>query len=150
VGIPTYYFRNMLLQYDRQLVAARRLARLRSGMNAEPVYRAGSLSVDETPGEGETLSAETRRRIMIEHVARELLDNLMFTGSDNPVVEEVREELDRTMGGRYSFWYPPGEVDVRIALDTPDGPRELTSEEHRQVLTALWDITLAKVDATML
>ena len=49
-----------------------------------------------------------------------------------------------------SFWYPPGEVDVRIVRESPEGPRELSDEERREVLTELWDITLAKVDATML
>ena len=82
--------------------------------------------------------------------ARELLDNLLFTGSDNPVVREVRQELNRTLHGEYSFRYPPGEVDVRIFREEPEGSRELTSEERKNILAALWEITLSKVDATML
>lgn len=151
MGIPSFYFRNMLLQYDRQLVAARRLARIRPQMEPDPVPagaepRAGLAQ----PGEDGETTAEARRRVMVEHVARELLENLLFTGSDNPIVEEVRQELDRQLDGRYTFWYPPGEVDVRIVREGPDGRHELTSEERKEVLTALWDITLAKVDATML
>lgn len=99
--------------------------------------------------DGET-PAEARRRALVEHVARELLENLLFTGSENPVVQEVRRELDHRLNGRFSFWYPPGEVDVRIVRESPEGPRELSDEERREVLTELWDITLAKVDATML
>jgi hypothetical protein len=87
---------------------------------------------------------------MVEHVARELMDNLLFTGSANPVVEEVRQELDHTLKGQYTFWYPPGEVDVRIVREGPEGVHELTSKERKEVMTTLWDITLAKVDATML
>ena len=135
VSIPSFYFRNMLLQYDRQLVTARRLARLKAELR------------DQTPV---PTSAETKRRAMVEHVARELLDNLLFTGSDNPVVREVRQELNRTLHGEYSFRYPPGEVDVRIFREEPEGSRELTSEERKNILAALWEITLAKVDATML
>lgn len=135
VSIPSFYFRNMLLQYDRQLVTARRLARLKAELR------------ERMPA---AVPTETKRRIMVEHVARELLDNLLFTGSDNPVVREVRQELNRTLHGEYSFRYPPGEVDVRIFREEPDGSRELTSEERKHILAALWEITLAKVDATML
>ena len=135
VSIPSFYFRNMLLQYDRQLVTARRLARLKAELR------------ERMPA---AVPTETKRRVMVEHVARELLDNLLFTGSDNPVVREVRQELNRTLHGEYSFRYPPGEVDVRIFREEPDGSRELTSEERKHILAALWDITLAKVDATML
>ena len=135
MSIPSFYFRNMLLQYDRQLVTARRLARLKAELR------------DQMPV---SISAETKRRAMVEHVARELLDNLLFTGSDNPVVREVRQELNRTLHGEYSFRYPPGEVDVRIFLEEPEGSRELTSEERKNILAALWEITLSKVDATML
>ena len=135
VSIPSFYFRNMLLQYDRQLVTARRLARLKAELR------------ERMPA---AVPTETKRRVMVEHVARELLDNLLFTGSDNPVVREVRQELNRTLQGEYSFRYPPGEVDVRIFREEPDGSRELTSEERKHILAALWEITLAKVDATML
>ena len=135
VSIPSFYFRNMLLQYDRQLVTARRLARLKAELR------------ERMPA---AVPTETKRRVMVEHVARELLVNLLFTGSDNPVVREVRQELNRTLHGEYSFRYPPGEVDVRIFREEPDGSRELTSEERKHILAALWEITLAKVDATML
>ena len=135
VSIPSFYFRNMLLQYDRQLVTARRLARRKAELR------------ERMPA---AVPTETKRRVMVEHVARELLDNLLFTGSDNPVVREVRQELNRTLHGEYSFRYPPGEVDVRIFREEPDGSRELTSEERKHILAALWEITLAKVDATML
>lgn len=135
MSIPSFYFRNMLLQYDRQLVTARRLARLKAELRDRVIA---------------PVSAETKRRVMVEHVARELLDNLLFTGSDNPVVREVRQELNRTLHGEFSFRYPPGEVDVRIFREEPEGSRELTSEERKNLLAALWEITLAKVDATML
>lgn len=151
MGIPSFYYRNMLLQYDRQLVAARRRARIRPGVEPGTPEPAPERQLGEGAAEldGET-PAEARRRALVEHVARELLENLLFTGSENPVVQEVRRELDHRLNGRFSFWYPPGEVDVRIVRESPEGPRELSDEERREVLTELWDITLAKVDATML
>lgn len=149
MGIPSFYYRNMLSQYDRQLVVARRLARIRPGV--EPSAEASALSRQADDGTtDDNEPGEVRRRIIVEHVARELLENLLFTGSDNPIVQEVRQELDLRLKGHFSFWYPPGEVDVRIARESPEGPRELSGEERREVLTELWDITLAKVDATML
>lgn len=150
MGVPSFYYRNMLLQYDRQLVAARRLARIRPGAEAAAGTSALARQTDEETTPDDETPAEVRRRVMVEHVARELLENLLFTGSDNPVVQEVRQELDQRLKGHFSFWYPPGEVDVRIVREDPEGPRELNGEERRQVLTELWDITLAKVDATML
>ncbi len=132
----------MLLQYDRQLVTARRLARQLPGGEARPS--------GPPPAEAASPTPESKRRAMVEHVARELLDNLFFTGSDNPVVAEVRKELDAALGVHYSFWYPPGELDVRIMREDADGRRPVDSEERKRVMTALWDITLAKVDATML
>lgn len=157
MAIPSYYFRNMLLQYDRQLVTARRLARLKPGqvdhadtglpLTSSPPALGES---DETAEKPALSLAETRRRAMVEHVARELLDNLLFTGSNNPVVEEVRQELNQALGGNYSFWYPPGEIDVHIMRDTAEGRTEVDSEERKRVLATLWEITLAKVDATML
>jgi hypothetical protein len=128
----------MLLQYNRQLLTARRLTRLSQG-------NAGRI-----PGVERESAPAAKRRIMVEHVARELLDNLLYTGGANPVGEEVRRELDRQLKGQYTFRYPPDEVDVQISRESPDGPRELRGEERRRVLAALWDITLAKVDATML
>lgn len=150
MSIPSFYYRNMLLQYDRQLVTARRLAKIRPGMEPGLDTRQDVRPGDLLPNQGESLTPEAKRRTMVEHVTRELLDNLLFTGSNNPVVEEVRQELNQQLGGEYTFWYPPGEVDVHIIRETPDGRHELNSKERKEVMAALWDITLAKVDATML
>ena len=150
MGVPSFYYRNMLLQYDRQLVAARRLARIRPGAELAAAASTLARQTDEEPTDDSEAPAETRRRLMVEHIARELLENLLFTGSDNPIVQEIRQELDHRLNGHFSFWYPPGEVDVRIARENPEGAHELNDEERRAVLTELWDITLAKVDATML
>lgn len=54
VSIPSFYFRNMLLQYDRQLVTARRLARLKAELR------------ERMPA---AVPTETKRRVMVEHVA---------------------------------------------------------------------------------
>lgn len=133
----SFYMRNMLHQYGRQLVTSRRLARyhqvLRANAGVEP-----------------EMSAEMRRRIMVERVSRELFENLLFTGSDNMVVEEVRKELAHTLGEKLSFRYPPGQLDIAITRDGPDGPIEVGPEEKARILAQVWKIIQARVDATML
>ena len=133
----SFYMRNMLHQYGRQLVTSRRLARyhqvLRANAGVEP-----------------ELSPEMRRKIMVERVSRELFDNLLFTGSDNMVVEDVRNELAHVLGTGLAFRYPPGQLDMTITRDGPDGPKEVSPEEKALILAQVWKIILARVDATML
>ena len=135
MDMSSFYMRNMLHQYGRQLVTSRRLARyhqlLSQGVESE-------------------MTPEVRRRIMVERVARELFENLLFTGSDNPVVQEVRKELVHTVGQELAFRYPPGKLDLSISKETPDGLVELPAEEKTRVLAQVWKIILARVEATML
>ncbi len=135
MDMSSFYMRNMLHQYGRQLVTSRRLARyhqmLRQGVESE-------------------MTPEVRRRLLVERVARELFENLLFTGSDNPVVQEVRKELAHTVGEDLVFRYPPGQLDLSITRETDDGPEELTPDEKTRVLAQVWKIILARVDATML
>ena len=131
----SFYMRNMLQQYGRQLVTSRRLARYHH------MLRAGT-EPEMTP--------DTRRRIMVERVSREMFENLLFTGSDNPVVEEVRKELAHTLGEDLTFRYPPGQLDLSITRESASGSEELSAGEKAAVLAKVWKIILARVDATML
>lgn len=133
----SFYMRNMLHQYGRQLVTSRRLARYHQvlRMNA---------------GIAPEMSPEMRRRIMVERVSRELFDNLLFTGSDNPVVGEVRRELAQALGEAVTFRYPPGQLDIAITKDGPSGQIEVSPEERGRILSQVWTIIRNRVDATML
>ncbi len=75
--------------------------------------------------------------------------SLIFSGSDNPVVEEIRRELGRAVGRDVQFTYPPGGR-LNIVGDGPAGPRPLSEEEQRRTRHALWRITRQKVDQSML
>ncbi len=126
----------MLLQYGRQLVAARRLARYEQMIGRQTVG----------PEE-----AAVQRRAMVERIAREIMENLIFSGSDNPVVREVQETLNRETGSEHIFRYPPGGLDMQVFRVTPEGAEEELGPGDRQALMArLWDVTLRTVDATML
>ena len=130
--------RNMLLQYDRQLVNARRLARFKRSLRA-----AGA--EDEV-----TISREAKRRELVERVAREIVENLVITGSDNPIVADIRRRLEKEFAQKLQFTYPPADEDLQIFKDTGQGQEEVTSDEKVMILNRLWAITLDRVDHTML
>ncbi|MDO5484394.1 MAG: DVU0524 family FlgM-associated protein [Desulfovibrionaceae bacterium] len=129
--------RAMLRSYEQQLLAARRLARFR-------VRR--RLAQGEEPYDPDPA---IKRRAYVEQVAQELYDSLIFTGSDNPMVEEIRQTLSQAVGMEVEFTYPPGEK-LCIVARGPNGPRPLTDEEQRRTRNALWRITRQKVDQSML
>lgn len=133
----SFYTRQMLLRYGKQLVAARRLARY-----------------DQLLGRTQPSSTEAalaRRRDLVERISREIMENLIFSGSENPIVLEVRERLAAEMGEEYIFRYPPAEQDFQIFRTIGDGGEEaLPEREKRAVMGRLWDVTLRTVDASML
>ena len=133
----SFYTRQMLLRYSRQLVAARRLARYDRLLG-----RAGQADPD---------AAAERRQAMVERVAREIVENLIFSGSENPIVQEVQERLTEEMGEQLVFRYPPADLDFKIFRTAEDGEEhELAPGEKQAVMGRLWDVTLRTVDATML
>jgi alkanesulfonate monooxygenase SsuD/methylene tetrahydromethanopterin reductase-like flavin-dependent oxidoreductase (luciferase family) len=128
--------RNMLLSYDRQLVTARRLARYRRALSAA--------------GDAVTISREAKRHQLIERVAREIIENLLIAGSDNPIVDEIKARLEADTGEKLHFKFPPTEQDLQIFRETKQGHVEVTNQEKVQILNRLWKVTLDKVDETML
>lgn len=137
MNTQSFYTRQMLLRYSRQLVAARRLARYDQLLGRGP----------QTDKE----AVEAKRHAMVERIAREIMENLIFSGSDNPIVHEVQERLAKEAGEDYIFRYPPADQDFKIFRTTPDGQEvELSVGEKQLVMGHLWDVTLRTVDATML
>lgn len=136
MNTQSFYTRQMLLQYGKQLVAARRLARYNQLMGQKP------------PADTETANA--RRRAMIERITREIVENLVFSGSVNPVVLEVKDKLSRDLGEDFIFRYPPGELDFQIFRNTDEGEVEVSLDEKKKIMRRLWEITLLVVDETML
>lgn len=92
--MSSYYMQHMLLQYGRQLTTARRLARHREAMRL-----AGVFTPDPAP--------EEKRRLMVRRVTSEIVENLFLTGSDNPVVTQVKERLNEALGEEILFRFPP-------------------------------------------
>mgnify|MGYP001169820250 CR=1 FL=1 len=132
-----YSVRAMLRTYGKQLVTGRRLAR----------YLRGARGPDAADDAG---LRSARRRALVEKVAREIIDNLLVAGEENPLVEEIKETLNERFRARLLFEYPFLEQELQIFRETPGGVQELTPSEMNEVLVALWDITTQKVDETML
>jgi hypothetical protein len=132
------HVRNMLRQYERQLLNARRLARYRMALRL-------AQGEEEAPE-----PREVHRRRLVEKVARELYEHLLFTGSENPVAESIRRELSVSAGAHLQFQYAPGEAALQLVREGSSGPEEVSPHEKARLLDTLWRITLAKVDETML
>lgn len=130
--------RNMLRTYGKQLSSAKRLARFRRALKISDSQDAVSIS------------RQAKRREMVEKISREIIENLIVAGSENPVVTDIVDQLELDFGERYYFEYPLDGGDVQILRETPDGVTDLPSAEKAQVMNRLWEITLDKVDATML
>jgi hypothetical protein len=127
----------MLLQYGRQLVSSRRLARYRQLLGTGA-------------GQEDSLTPDEQRRIMVERITREVVDNLIFTGSENPVVQEVRSRLNQELGETFIFHYPPGELDFKVLRKTDSATQEVSSDEKHRIMGKLVDITRVTVAETML
>ncbi|MCK9239184.1 MAG: hypothetical protein M0P34_02230 [Desulfocurvus sp.] len=126
----------MLRTYARQLTSARRLARFRRSLP-------GALPQDET-------LRQAKRRLLVEQVSREIVENLVVTGSENQTVQDILGTLNGEFGERFRFQYPPASIDLQVFRTTDHGAQEITGAEKQAVFKRLWEITLDKVNDTML
>jgi len=131
--------RNMLRTYGRQITTARRLARYRRSLQA-----AGAQDQVE-------ISREAKRRELVHKVAAEIVESLIVTGSENPVVVDIKKELETAFRTKFHFAYPPEDMDLQIFRVLGDNEaEEVTGAERVRILEKLWHIALEKVDETML
>lgn len=129
--------RKVLKSYEQQLMMARRLARLKVKMRLAE----GLMPEDPDPS--------IRRQGFVKAVARELFDSMIFTGNENPVVEEIRRELSRALKKEVEFAYPAGGRLCIVAREAT-GPRSLTASEQLVARGILENITSDKVEKSML
>ncbi len=130
-----FYNRTILQEYSKQLLTTRRLARYHSLLYA-----------DVEP----SFTKEQKRKLLVERVASEIFENLVFTGDDNVIVEEIRQELERKLGEKISFSYLPGEIEIVIGKESDDTLIPFDKHERLKILGQVWEIIVARVDATML
>lgn len=135
MSVKSFYVRKMLLQYDNQLIADRRIRRHTQLL---------------TGGEEKEISPQQKRLLMVERVAQEVFENLLFSGSDNPVVKDVKERLETEMGEKFVFKFPPARLDFEIYREIGGVSVKVGPDETPGLLNRLWDITMQKVNETML
>lgn len=138
MSVTSFYIRNMLLKYDKQLVTARRLARYDKALRLA------------RGDEEQSVPRDVKRGIMVERVAREVMESLLLSGSDNPIVQEIKQQLEKEVGEKLTFKYPPTELDLQVYRETPEGPVEVSPAEKAVIMEKLWHISLDRVNATML
>lgn len=136
--IKPQIFQNMLRVYGHHSDQGRRMARYRMLLQQ-------SMTDDVV-----TLSKESKRKQLVEKIAREIMESLMVSESANPVVLEIKKELQHEFGFSMEFGYPPLATEIQILRKEGDQLQEITGEEKRATLEKLWRITLNKVDETML
>jgi hypothetical protein len=127
----------MLRIYDKQLINSRRLSRYTRRLRGD------------TPAEPPEIQ-RAKRRALVEQIARELVDNLLVLGIDNPVVNELKERVETLAGGRLHFEYPYMEQDLQIFKETPEGTDRLTPDETQDILASIWEIALDTVDRSLM
>ncbi len=128
--------RTMLRTYGKQLTSAKRLARFRQALGA-------SKPMDD-------IAKQAKRRELVERIAHEVIENLIVNAEHSPVVAAILEQLEREFGHRYLFEYPVDGSDVQILRETEHGPLYVKGSERNKIMRRLWEITLSKVDETML
>ncbi len=126
----------MLRTYGRQLTSAKRLERFRRAL-------LGARGHDN-------ISQAARRRELVTRVATEIIENLIVNGSENPVILEIMDILEREVGAHIVLEYPLDLGEVVILKETPAGPVEAVGEEKSRIMQLLWELTLVRVDETML
>lgn len=128
--------RTMLRTYGKQLTSAKRLARFKQAMGAAPQM-------------GDA-AKQAKRREMVERIAHEVIENLIVNTEHSPVVAAILKQMELEFGCEYIFEYPVDGSDVQILRETQHGPYELRGNERTKAMRRLWEITLSKVDETML
>jgi len=131
--------RAMLRTYGRQVTTARRLARYRRSLRAAEAE-------DEV-----SISRQAKRQELIGRVAAEIVENCIVTGSDSPVVEDIKAALEGELGFPLVFAYPPEEQEMQIFRLIPGKePEAIKGEAKEAIMRRLWELALEKVDETML
>ncbi len=142
MGKNIIQYKMMQKHYELQLLTARRLARHRR----KRLLELG----EDMPDPNE------QRKIAVKKVAQELYERLIFTGTDNPMVDDITEKLGQAMGSDILLTYPaPAPLReehlrlLRLPDNKQEAPTPLSDEEQTKALHLLWKITLQTVNDSM-
>jgi len=126
---------NILRNYERQSSTTKQLAQLRKAMNQKM-----------PESDKVKLSSQGKREQLVENISKEIMDNLITSKTDNPVVAEIKQELEQEFNTSFLFEFMPKENRTIVR----NSNREQLSEMERiQVMDKLWELTKRKVNETM-
>lgn len=123
---------SVLRSYDKQINKTRHLARVEHALQGEK----------EDPDQ-----SSSKRERLVQNISQEIVNNLLTSKSQNPVVQEIKKELEQEFDTIFCFEFLPKENRVYIRKDNQ---QDIGPQEQEQILHRLWKITRDKVDQTML
>jgi len=138
VTLNPFLVKTVVRTYDQHQDTGRRIARFKKYMD-----RAGQ-------GDSVSISREAKRRQLVEKVAGEIVDNLIGSDSSNPVVNDIKQQLTKEFGQDLVFRYPSDGGGLQILKKTDQGVAELTNGEKDAFMRRLWEVSLSRVNETML
>lgn len=145
--VTSFYVQNMLRKYKKQITSAQHIARAaESARNLQFNYQ----DDDVQRSDMDQRIVDARRQGLVERVAREVYENLLFSGSTNPIVEEIKAQLEVDLGFAVLFRNLFPNLSFQIYKETDLGPIKVTRDEKEDIMNKLWAISLDKVNATML
>jgi|GEM_PF-958147 len=137
--IHSYMLKNMMRSYDRQIGNGQRLERIKKYL--------GPLTEES---QGTNRFGHDKRERLIQQISREIMDNLLGSGSTNPVVQEIKEELDREFPEGLFFSYGISDNELKIMRVTGNRTITLPPEDRDKVMERVREITREKVDRTII
>jgi hypothetical protein len=139
MAIHSYMLKNMMRSYDRQIGNGQRLERIRKYLAPLTEENQGTDRI----GQG-------KRDRLIQQISREIMDNLLTSGSTNPIVQEIKEELDREFPEGLFFSYGISDKELKIMRITGNKTITLPPEDRDKVMARAKEITREKVDRTII
>lgn len=129
------HMRHVVRGYETQLLAARRLARLRASRRA---------AAEEQP---DPEAIARKQQEFIHKVAKEMYTTLLYTGTENPVAEQIRQTLGDLLGQEVRFVYPPGKTLHLLLHD--DAAQTQLQPVKAAMLTDLWQATMLVIGRSL-
>lgn len=134
-GTPSQHVRSSIKQYKKQFVETRTLAfqkntfEMITGKNPE--------------------RAEARRQAVLKRVTREFWTNFVVKGEETAMLKHLQAQLREEFGQDLQFYYPPGDVQMKILHDSEDGPKAVEPHVHAAIVNRAWKIARDLVESHM-
>ncbi|PIE68989.1 MAG: hypothetical protein CSA21_04755 [Deltaproteobacteria bacterium] len=142
--IRTYMLKQMMRSYDRQIDQGHRLESIQKYL--APFTQKGTHQANDSQ---DTTSLQKHDQL-VEQISREIIDNLIASGSTNPVVGEIREQLNQEFPDRLLFSYGIPDNELNIVHIEGTASTTLSPEERDKVMVRIWEITREKVGSTII